>query len=135
LDLEKQAMREYFPAFRFQDQSSVIGPMSPNNGREYVLWMNLEDFPNKAPEVYIVSPKGLKGYDGRLLSEYGRSASMHLLDPDGHGHPQICHYNGQFWLPKVSVYKILLKTRFWLEAYEQHLRHGKPIDAYLPHMQ
>jgi hypothetical protein len=34
----------------------------------------------------------------------------------------------------VSLYKILMKARLWLEAYEQHLRRGEPIDKYLSHM-
>lgn len=138
LDLERDALEKYFPAFKIQDpfgeRRGVIGRMSPNNGREYGIWLALGAFPNDAPRLYVVSPEHLRTHDGQLLSEIGTSTNMHLLEPDAHGHPQICHYNDQYWHPDVSLYKILMKARFWLEAYEQHLRHGKPIDAYLPHM-
>ena len=64
----------------------------------------------------------------------GNSAEMHLLDPDEHGHPQICHYRDDVWTPNVTLYKVVMKGRFWLEAYEAHMRTGKAIDTYLPHM-
>ncbi len=138
LDIESDALKKYFPNFRIQDpfgeKSGVIGRMRSNNGKEYTIWLALGAFPNEAPRLYLISPEKLKTHDGTLLSQLGANSKMHLLTPDAHGHPQICHYNDQYWHPKVSLYKIIMKARFWIEAYEQHLRHGKPIDAYLPHM-
>ena len=138
LDIERSALARFFPEFRIQDpfgeKAGVIGRMRPNNGREYVVWLELGAFPHDAPRLYLISPKNLRSYAGQLLSGVGSSAAMHLLDPDIHGYPQICHYNDDFWHPDISLYKILMKARFWIEAYEQHLRHGKPIDAYLSHM-
>lgn len=138
LELERSALQKYFPKFKIQDphgeKRGVIGRIQTNNGREYVLWLALGDYPDDAPKLYIISPERLKTYDGVLLSNLGLSNDMHLLEPDAFGHPQICHYNDQFWHPDISLYKIIFKGRLWLEAYEQHLRHGKPIDAYLSHM-
>jgi hypothetical protein len=108
--------------------------MKTNSRREYVIWIALGNFPYEAPAMYVISPKPLLTSDGRALASIGVSANMHLRTPDDHGHPQICHYNDRFWHPKVSLYKILMKARFWLEAYEQHLKKGAPIDAYLAHM-
>jgi hypothetical protein len=139
LDLEREALQRYFPGFRIQDpfgpKRGVIGRLKSNTGTWYTIWLALSDFPNGAPQMYIIEPRELKAYDGRLLSSIVNNRPMHLLTPDANGHPQICHYNGQFWLPKVSLYKILMKARIWLEAYEQHLRHGRPIDTYLSHME
>ena len=139
LEKETEALRTFFPHFKIQDpygpNAGVIGRMGTNSGREYVIWLALGAFPNEAPRMYIISPDRLLAFDGRELSSLGASFSMHLLLPDDHRHPQICHYNDQFWHPKVSLYKILMKARLWLEAYEQHLIHGDQIDAYLSHMQ
>jgi hypothetical protein len=138
LDYEKDALEKYFPTFHFQDpfgeKSGVIGRMRSNSGQEYVLWLSLKAFPNEAPLMYIIKPDQLRTHDGHLLSELGLDSKMHLREPDAHGHPQICHYNDKYWHPDVSLYKILMKARWWIEAYEQHLRHGKSIDTYLPHM-
>lgn len=139
LQNETQALKKFFPLFKIQDPSGpragVIGRMKTNRGREYVIWIPLGNFPNEAPAMYVISPKPLLMNDGRALAAIGASNDMHLRPPDDHGHPQICHYNGTFWHPKVSLYKILMKARLWLEAYEQHLQGGAPIDRYLSHMQ
>lgn len=139
LETEKQLLRTYFPQFKIQDpygpRAGVIGRMGTNSGREYVIWLSLGAFPNEAPKMYIISPDPLLAFDSRPLTSFPVSPSMHLLQPDDHGHPQICHYNDRFWHEKVTLYKILMKARFWLEAYEQHLIRGEPIDAYLSHMQ
>jgi hypothetical protein len=137
LEVEEQFLRELFPAFTIQDpygpRRGVIGQMHTNSGKRYALWLALGDFPNEAPQMYIVAPERLVAHNGQLLATQGGSA-MHLLQPDAHGHPQICHYNGQFWHPKVTLSKILMKGRLWLEAYEQHLHDGRAIEAFLPHM-
>jgi len=139
LDEEREALEEYFPQFRIQDpfgpKRGVIGTLSTNGGGEYVIFLALGAFPNDAPRAYVVQPEGLTDCHGRLLSRHSMSRLMHLRQPDDYGHPQICHYNDQFWHPDVSLFKILMKVRLWLEAYEQHKRHGKPIDAYLSHME
>jgi len=138
LDKEEEALRLAFPQFRIQDpdgpNAGVIGRMRTNSRTEYTIWLGLGDFPNSAPAMYIIEPAGLTDHNGTLLSMIGPSAEMHLLQPDPHGHPQVCHYNGKFWLPRVSIHKILMKARLWLEAYESHRREGLAIDAYLRHM-
>lgn len=139
LDVETQTLSRYFPQFKIQDpfgpRAGVIGRITTNRGNQYVVWLALGAFPNDAPRMYIIAPEHLTAYDGRTLGSFGADRSMHLLPADEYGHPQICHYNDQFWHPNVTLYKIVMKARFWLEAYEQHLKHGKPIDAYLPHME
>lgn len=139
LDVERMFLQEKFPGFKIQDpfgpNPGVLGSMQTNAGNTYVIWLALGDFPNVAPRMYIIAPKHLSTYSGQLLASIGASSEMHLLGPDDHGHPQICHYNGVFWHPKVSLSNVLMKGRLWLEAYEEHLRQGSPIDTYLPHME
>lgn len=139
LAMEAQLLAEYFPRFHIQSpgdpvQCGVVGMHRTNTGNEYALWIPLGNFPNEAPRMYVVSPKNLRHRSGQLLSSLGTSSAMHLLGPNEHGHPQICHYNGQYWHPKVTLHKIVMKGRLWLEAYENHLVSGRNIDEYLGHM-
>jgi hypothetical protein len=62
------------------------------------------------------------------------SGSMHTLG-GVKGCVQICHYSSSNWSPNVTLYKVILKGRLWLEAYEIYLRTGNDIDTYLPHQQ
>lgn len=138
LELEKRLLRERFPKFAIQNPDGpaggVLGSMRSNSGTEYVIWLELRSFPHTAPGMFILSPKPLLTYEGRDLTAVSPSVDMHLLLPDAHGHPQICHYNDQYWHPNISLFKILMKARLWLEAYEQHRQRGLRIDAYLGHM-
>ena len=60
------------------------------------------------------------------------SASMHTLTSEN-GWTRICHYGTNSWTPNVSLYKVYVKCRLWLEMYETQLRTGKNIDYYLNH--
>ena len=131
-------LRRNYSGFRVQDicnpeRAGVIGCMRTNSNKTYVLWIPLQGFPDSAPPMYVVEPQGLLDCDGQLLSEKGASSSFHLLSPKN-GSIQICHYNDQFWSDAVTLSKVLMKGRLWLEAYEQHMRSGKAISHYLPHM-
>ena len=145
--VEQQLLSRYFKGFKIQDpggaeELGVVGKLQTNSGNEYGLWIPLGDseFPNAPPKMYVVEPKDLRKRPkhpwkkGKKLAKLGTSHAMHLLDPDEHGHPQICHYRDDVWSPNVTLYKVVMKGRFWLEAYEFHRRTGKDIDTYLPHM-
>ena len=138
LKVEEQLLRKYFKGFRIQNleeetDPGVIGVLRSNSGKRYTLWMPLEDFPDAAPPLYVVDPV-LYDHDGDALGDYRPSYKMHLLSPDDHGHPRICHYDDDYWHPSVTLYKVVLKSRIWLEAYERHLATGRPIDDFLGHM-
>jgi hypothetical protein len=139
IEREEQLIGQYFPGFRIQSPddpayAGVIGRLLSSRNIQYTLWIPLGNFPNEAPKMYIVEPKSLKDSNGRLLSDYSANGSMHLLSPDNNRHPQICHYNGRYWSPNVTLYKIIMKGRLWIEAYENHLITGNNIDHYLKHM-
>ena len=139
LEIESRILKEHFPTFRIRDpddpdRAGVVGTLQTNSGRNYSLWIPLGRFPNEAPEMFIVRPKRLEDFRGRKLAKVENNAEMHLLSPDDHGHPQICHYNDTHWTPNVTLYKVVFKGRLWLEAYENHLRTGDDIDNWLPHM-
>lgn len=99
-----------------------------NSKNVYTLMIKLDSFPMSVPEVFVTR---------MLKTKYGEdmdscSASMHTLDSEN-GMTRICHYGPSSWTPGVSIYKIYVKCRLWLEMYEAHLRTGKTIDYYLNH--
>lgn len=135
--LEKDVLRqEHFPenAYRFVG----IGTNEPylriaaktNSGKVYTLHIDLKDFPEQIPEVYVT--KMLKDKNGNDMNH--ASASLHTL-PSKNNWTRICHYGANAWTPMVSLYKIYIKCRLWLEAYEAHLTTGNPLDYYLIHAQ
>jgi hypothetical protein len=98
------------------------------SGKVYRINIHLKsDYPNSLPEVFVVSPI-LRMKDGSIIDSYNHD--MHTLHIGSDG-IQICHFKSEKWNPQESLYKIILKARIWLEAYEGHLRTGKPINDYL----
>lgn len=146
--LEKDVLRqEHFPenAYRFVG----IGTSEPylriaakcNSGKVYTLHIDLKEFPEQIPEVYVT--KMLKDYNGNDMDH--PSATLHTLTAKN-GWTRICHYgsnswrssrvwSGSEWVPSVSLYRIYIKCRLWLEAYEAHLATGNNLDYYLKHAQ
>ena len=132
---EEALLTRKFPAnaFRFFQTETPeraylrIGAKT-NQGNIYTLHMDLAGFPMQQPKVFVT--KMLKSKTGRELNE--PSASMHTLTSEN-GWTRICHYGSNSWTPNVSLYKVYVKCRLWLEMYETHLRTGNPIDYYLNH--
>lgn len=134
LQWETTVLEKYFPRkFKFeninQSNEMLDVGIKTQAGKIYRINIQLEpDYPNSLPKVYVIYPLPMKKYDGSLLK--GASHPMHTLANDGQK-IQICHYKKENWNPNQSLYKIVFKARIWLEAYEAHLRTGKPIDDYL----
>jgi hypothetical protein len=105
----------------------IVGAMT-NSGHVYTLKIMLETFPYQVPRVCVMNE--LKDKNGKKLGKV--SGPMHIIGKYD-GHPLICHYGSFSWSPDVSLYKVFIKCRLWLEMYEEHLRSGKPIDYYLKH--
>lgn len=99
-----------------------------NNGRIYTLHIDLSRFPESIPPVYVT--RMLRTKNGEEMS--CASCSMHTLTSDN-GWTQICHYGYRDWTPAVSLFKVYVRCRLWLDMYEAHLITGKPIDYYLIH--
>lgn len=105
----------------------TVGAMT-NSGHVYTLKIMLEDFPYQIPPVCVMNP--LRSKTGKKLCK--PDGNMHVLC-EIDGHTQICHYGYYSWKADVSLYKVFMKCRLWLEMYEEHLRTGRPIDYYLKH--
>lgn len=135
---EKQALDFGFPnRYVIQNLNSdgayVDLGLRTNSGNTYRLKIVLEDFPYSKPDVYVVYPTQLRDYDGKLLSSYGTSSAMHLLNTDSKGNIQLCHYSSKVWHSNVTLYKVALKCLVWLNAYDGHLRTGESLDYFLKH--
>lgn len=138
LQFERTVLSRYFPAFNWENPrspglASISGTIHANSGRRYDLHLKIPiDIPNSVPGLFVRSPHPLYDHWGKSLVEYGVSRSMHLLGPE-HGYIKICHYHPSHWRPELTFYKVLVKGRIWIEAYEGHRTTGKPIDYYLKH--
>lgn len=119
-------------AFRFfyegVDEPYLRIGAKTNSGNVYTLHMDLSSFPVSQPKVFVT--KMLKDRSGSDMC--GTSSSMHTLSSE-RGWTRICHYGVSSWTPHVTLYKVYVKCRLWLEMYETHLRTGQPIDYYLTH--
>ena len=101
-----------------------------NSGNIYTLHVELDNFPFDIPHVYV--KRMLTDKDGNALDK--PSSAMHVLSPKN-GWTRICHYGSASWTPTVSIFKVFVKCRLWLDMYELHLQTGKPIDYYLNHQE
>lgn len=105
----------------------LIGAVT-NSKHTYTLKIDLSTFPMSVPKVFVT--KMLKTKSGEDMNSC--SGAMHTLTAEN-GCTRICHYGPSSWTPNVSLFKIYVKCRLWLEMYEAHLRTGHPIDYYLNH--
>ncbi|MDO9016923.1 MAG: hypothetical protein Q8S73_20340 [Deltaproteobacteria bacterium] len=136
LAAERTFLAQYFPALRWVDpagNTAIEGDLRTNAGNVYGVRVVLPpDFPDSQPDALICRPRPLPTLPG--FSLHLTSAAMHTLEGDGQGNVRICHYSAERWAANISLYKVVMKVRFWLEAYEGHLRTGQSIDAFLKHM-
>lgn len=128
-ELEKAVLEKKLPSniYMFREMNTpnahlLIGART-NAKNVYTLKIMLNDFPESVPEVYTTKP--LKDRQGNDLST---SHDLHNYGTTN-GQTQICHYPGGSWSPKVSLYKVYIKCRLWLECYEIYLRTGQSIDT------
>ena len=134
LAAEKRVLASQLPisSFRFMDMDTdnpfLVMAAKTNGGNVYTIRIDLINFPNSKPEAFV--RKMLYTKSGRPMS--GPSADMHTLSSK-YGFTQICHYADSAWTEWVSLYKVYIKCRLWLEMYDLHLKTGKNMDYYLNH--
>ena len=133
LRAEKAVLARHLPAnmYRFEKVGNTLwfkAAARTNRGNVYTLAFLLADFPLEVPKVFVTQM--LKNKKGEPLDSV--DGHMHVLT-SVHGWTRICHYGSDSWTPMVSLFKIYVKCRLWLEMYELHLQTGKSIDYYLNH--
>lgn len=121
-------------AYKFMDMDTskpyIVMAAKTNKGNVYTLKIELDEFPQSIPKAFV--RKMLKTKTGQDMC--GTSGAMHTLQSEN-GFTRICHYGYNSWTEMVSIYKIYIKCRLWLEMYELHLLTGKNMDYYLNHQQ
>ena len=136
LSTEKQILDIYLPAFRWENADGKLrvgGCLPVNGGQFFVVRAHIEQtFPYTPPVVLVVEPKPLCGHDGGDLADLDVSPAMHVLTPQD-GMVSICHSSAERWSPSQTLYRVFMKARLWLEAYDGHVRTGLPIDHFLHH--
>ena len=130
---ETAILKRYFAnRFLFSEvdgEEVLLVGVKSQAGKIYQIKIELSElYPLEMPNAFIVYPKGLKNFKGKRLPEF--SHQMHILENDSKG-VQICHFLPGNWNPNQSLYKVILKVKIWIEAYEGHLKNGKPINDYL----
>ena len=130
--LEEQVLAYYLPKnmYRFcdlwTDKPYLQAAVRANDGETYLLNFDLSQFPECKPKVYV--QKMLYTKKGEPMN--APSHENHTLTPKN-GWTQLCHYNDSCWTPDVTLWKVYLKCRLWIEMYRAHLRTGKPMSYYL----
>lgn len=131
---EQQVLNRYLTQnlFKFQDMGTpnahLVMAARTNRKNIYTLYIPLDGFPESMPKVFVT--RMLLSRSGDKLDS--PSASMHTLRSEN-GWTRLCHYGSSSWTSDVSLYKIYIKCRLWLEMYELHLQTGNDIDYYLSH--
>jgi hypothetical protein len=111
------------------DKPNLVVAQQTNSGKVYTIKIDLSNnFPYNIPEAFIVNPKPLLTYSRESM--LGASHPMHTLSGKD-GCVQVCHYGLPDWHANVLLFKIVIKIRVWLEAYEHHLKTGEPLSKYL----
>ena len=127
---EKTVLEHFFPGcVKWIDptgDTKVDVTLNTNNDNKYTVRIYIEDFPNAAPDMVVVSsPKPTPVWEGSYDNHT-------LLSRDGY--LRICHYHPNQWTDFSSLYEVVMKGRVWLEAYEGHIRTGKPMNYFLKEM-
>lgn len=131
---EKRVLASKLPvsSYKFMDMDTdnpfLVMAAKTNKGNVYTIRIDLAHFPLRKPEAFVRKMLYTKG--GSPMS--GPSSAMHTLTSK-YGFTQICHYADSAWTEWVSLYKVYIKCRLWLEMYDLHLETGKNMDYYLNH--
>lgn len=136
LAVEKNLLESYF-----RNRVTWIDPghetkievrVTCSNDKQYTLRMYLpSDFPNSCPHLVVKTSSKLRARNGFLLEEYpGDNHLGYTID----GYTGICHFRPNLWKGDNTLYQVFMKGLIWLEAYEAHLRTGRPLSQYLVEM-
>jgi len=136
LAVERAILRREMPQFEWHDPTGdtyVEGEVGTSRGDELTLRCVLgPQWPDKKPNVYVVSPLQLRKYDGSSLNADEKSHAFHTGPKGPNGEVQICHFKEEWWDASKTIVAVLTKSVIWVEAYAKHLETGHPIRAYCP---
>lgn len=106
--------------YRFMDMDTlrpyIIMAAKTNRGNLYTLRIDLENFPEMVPNMYVKNRILLKS--GLPVFENDEVLKTLYYKDDMIG---IRHYSKEAWSPMVSLYHVYIRGIMWLEMYEQYL--------------
>ena len=127
---EQQILEKFFPGcctiFNGDEGDFLDIWVKSNGGNHYCLRIMLDNFPDGAPEMYLVHPKMLSDNNGAELISLGANCAAKLLEPFK-GRLQLAYYNTALWSQDLTLYEVSLKGIKWVNAYEGYRRSGIPI--------
>jgi hypothetical protein len=136
LAYEEMLLKQEISHFWFQDRTSAglttaRGKHTTARNRAYTMcvWMKA-GYPDEMPDLYIIEPCPLYGYQNKTVQSYGTSHQMHAWTPDWNDYVKICHTKEDYWSAADTIVSVVLKGFLWLEAFEVHCRTGQSIDAF-----
>ena len=115
---------------RKREDAKVESTLTTTHDNQYTLRIYIPpDYPNSLPTLAVRSARGaLKKRDG---SEMTRASGQDHTHDGRDGFTVICHSGSGLWTGNNTLFQVFIKGRNWLEAYEAHLRSGKPLGTYL----
>ena len=112
--------------------TSIDLRIATNSNKGYTLRIYVPaDFPNSCPQLAVVNPSALYNYSGYQIGAMSDSDHTYGFRD---GYMTICHFRPNLWTSENTLYQVFLKGIIWLEAYEGHLKTGKPLTNYLVEM-
>lgn len=133
---EKKILENHLPGFNFYEPTGntyASGEFYTNCRNKYGVRIEIPSgFPDECPRAYVSTPNPLWGYrNEKTILSYKVSHTMHTLSPHSNGWVQVCHFRPERWNASNTLYKVFIKVRLWLEAYEGHRATGRNIDDFL----
>lgn len=136
LAFEEKLLKNELPGLWWEERinrgaTKVKGDYHSSANNSYRICVCLSaHYPNTMPNMYVISPKPLKGYGNKKVTSYGTSHSMHVWESDWNNYVKICHWKDEYWSAANTILGVFMKGFLWLEALEVHRRTGKDIDEY-----
>ena len=127
LQAEAKALNSTFP-----NQRKSLSPTQATvqyKGRYNVIVEIPENYPHEMPRCFL-GDSSLRFKDGTLVTQKGTNSDYHVLETVN-GRAQICHGRKSRWSSNGSLASVFVKAFMWIEAYENHLKSGRPLSYYL----
>ena len=133
--IEKAIMNQEIPSFELMGSGVsryFIGWHTTGKSNRYQLKIQLSaNYPDRVPALLVVSPKILKMQGGGALNTQASSHSFHTLSNGPDGSVRVCHIGTQRWNASYTCVAVALQGMLWLEAYDEYLSTGIPVDSIL----
>ena len=132
LEQEKQILERNFSAncFVFKDMETdcpyVLMAVKSNKGKVYTIRIELADFPEKCPNVYVTRML----YDAEGNPMVGTDECPYTY-PSKYGYTRIKHYSPDMWTNTVPIYKVYCVASLWINIYERSIDTGRSMKSYL----